>query len=66
MKKAELPFNLEIEERLGYRLPNFGYDQIRELMVEYAEARIKELSLKKPERIRSEEYWVDSSYNTAA
>ena len=37
---TELPFNDEIEERLGYRLHNFGYDKVRELMVEYAEGRL--------------------------
>jgi hypothetical protein len=66
MKKAQLPFNYEIEERLKIVLPGFGCDEVRKLMVEYAEARISELSVKKPLRIREEEYWVDSANNTAA
>ena len=36
-QRPELPLNDEIEKTIGYRLPNFGFDKVRQLMVEYAE-----------------------------
>ena len=37
---TELPFNDEIESRIGQHLVNFGYDEVRRLMVEYAEGQV--------------------------
>ena len=54
-----LPFNDEIETRLGYRLPGFGYDIVRALMVEHAEAAVADLQVDAA-RYR----WIRATQNT--